>query len=164
MELYTIILLAVLFEALTVIFRLALQLQSKQWQQSVGMPRIHHGYIGIIFLFASYGVYATPEVGIAFWVVGWALIISDLVHHYTVLPLLRITETDLKMQFYGLTPKSLRRVLLIAIGGTIVIAILSSVANSLWFAAISFAMIYVSEELHTLLPKFKVSPRVAKYF
>lgn len=164
MELYAIILLSILFELATAVLRLVFRLRSAQWQQSLGLPRIHHGYVGIVLLLVSYGVYEVPEIGIVLWIVGWALIISDLVHHYVVLPLLRFTKTDIGMQWYGTTTNSLVRKTIVATGGMLAVAALSLATNSLWLAALSFVLIYISEDLDTLLPKFGISPRVTQYF
>lgn len=164
MELFLIILFSILFELLTAVLRLRFRLKSSQWQKALGIPRIHHGYIGIILLLASYGVYASPEVGSALWVLGWALVISDLVHHYTVLPLLRVTHTDIGMSHYGIKPGALQRKFLIAFVGVIVVATLSSIANSLWIAALSFVLIYISENVRLLLVKMKAPSLITQYF
>ena len=161
MELETIVTLAIVFETLTVALRLIFKLQSKEIQGDFGIPRVHHGYIGMVLLLASY---VAPGYASMLWITGWALIISDLAHHYTVLPLLRITETDIAMRHYGLRRESISRKMLIAGAGVVVVAVLSSVATSLWVGVIAMAMIYVSEELQELLPKFKLSQEVVKHF
>jgi hypothetical protein len=161
MELEAIVALTIVFEILTVALRLIFRLRSKEIQGDFGIPRVHHGYIGMVLLLVSY---VMPGLSSAFWVTGWALIISDLVHHYTVLPLLRITETDISMKYYGIKKDSVRRKVLIAVAGGIVVAVLSSVATSLWVGVIAMGMIFVSEKLEELLAKLKLSKEVARHF
>lgn len=161
MELEAIVALTIIFELLTVALRLIFRLQSKEIQGDFGIPRVHHGYIGMALLLLSYVV---PGAATALWVTGWALIISDLVHHYTVMPLLKITEVDISMQHYGLSKGSVQRKVLIAFAGVSVVAVLSSVATTLWVGAIAMVMIFVSEKLQELLPKFKLSKEVTKHF
>ncbi|MBL4644252.1 MAG: hypothetical protein JKX80_00110 [Candidatus Pacebacteria bacterium] len=161
MELEAVIALTILFELITVLLRLILKLRSHAWQERIGMPRIHHGYFGMLLLLTSY---AFPGIAVVLWTIGWALIISDLVHHYTVLPLLRITEIDIEMQHYGVSETAIYRKVLITFAVLLVVAILSSVATTLWFAIIAMVMIYVSEGLQKILPKFKCPQEIAKHF
>lgn len=152
-----IVALTIFFEIITVLFRLTLKLQSKVWQAD--FIRIHHGYIGMAVLLASF---VLPDL--LLWEIGWALIISDLVHHYTVLPLLKIAKVDLEMEHYGIGETAVRRKVIVAFAALIVIAILASVATSLWVSVVALAMIVVSEKLNELLPKLKVPQEVAEHF
>jgi len=161
MELEAIVALTIVFELLTVALRLIFKLQSKEIQGDFGIPRVHHAYVGMALLLLSYVI---PGAAAALWVTGWALIISDLVHHYTVLPLLRITEVDISMPHYGLSKGSVQRKILITFASVAVVAVLSSVATTIWVSAIAMMMIFVSEKLDELLPKFKMSKEVAKHF
>lgn len=161
MELEVLVALTIFFELVTVLLRLIFSLRSKKIQGDFGIPRVHHGYIGMALLLISY---ITPGLSTVFWVVGWALIISDLVHHYTVLPLLRIAEVDIEMQHHGVSEIALLRKAFIAFAGMFVVAILASVATSLWVGVVAMGMIYVSESLKELLPKFKCPQEVANHF
>ncbi|MAJ97310.1 MAG: hypothetical protein CMI56_01695 [Parcubacteria group bacterium] len=157
MEFGLIVALAIFFEILTVLFRLILKLQSKVVQKK--FIRIHHGYIGMAVLLASF---AMPDL--LLWEIGWALIISDLVHHYTVLPLLKISAVDLDMEHYGISEIALRRKFVVALAALLVIGILASAATSVWVSLVALAMIIVSEELQELLPKFKLPQEVVEHF
>jgi len=161
MELAAIVALTIIFELITVLMRLLFKLRSQQWQGAIGMPRIHHGYIGMVFLLASY---AFPVAAVVFWIIGWALILSDLIHHYTVMPLLSITKVDTGMQHAGINKISIRRKILITIVSMLAVGVLASLATSLWFGAIAMGMIYVSEKLPKVLPKFKCPQDVANHF
>ena len=149
--------LTVLFEVITVLLRLGLKMESKVVQEE--FIRIHHGYIGMFLLLASF-VFPIN----ALWIVGWALILSDLVHHYTVLPLLSITEVDIAMEYYGITKKSILRKVVIAVAAVFVVGVLASTATSLWVGVIALGMIAVSEKLEEVLPKFKVPEEVTVHF
>lgn len=154
-----IVLLTVAFEIMTVLLRLGFKLQSKVWQRKYNVLRIHHGYIGVALLALSF----FPPLH-ALWIIGWALIISDLVHHYTVLPLLRIAEVDISMAYYGLNTIGVRRKLIIALAALCVVTMLASVATSFALGLVALAMIIVSEELQELLPKFKCPQEIAVHF
>lgn len=157
MEFGLIVALTIFIEILTVLLRLVMKLQSKVWQADY--IRVHHGYIGMAVLLASF---AFPDL--LLWEIGWALIISDLVHHYTVLPLLKIAEVDLEMEHYGIGEVAVRRKIIVTIATLVVIAVLASIATSIWVSLVALAMIIVSEELHELLPKFKIPQEVAEHF
>ena len=145
------------FEIITVLLRLGLKLESKVLQEEC--IRIHHGYIGMGFLVLS--LFSPLS---ALWVIGWALILSDLVHHYTVLPLLSITEVDIAMEHYGVTKQSIARKLIIAVAAVFVVGVLASAATSLWVGGIALIMIAVSEKLEEVLPRFKVPQEVTIHF
>ncbi len=161
MEIEAVIALTIVFELITVLLLLFFKLRSHAWQESIGMPRIHHGYFGMLLLLTSY---AFPGIVLILLTIGWALIISDLVHHYTVLPLLRITEIDIEMQHYGMSETAIYRKVLITFAVLLVVAILSSVATTLWFDIIAMLMIYVSENLKKILPHSKCPQEIAKHF
>ncbi|MBI3038724.1 hypothetical protein HYY75_06715 [bacterium] len=83
-------LLTLTFEIITVFFRFGLGLESSRDTASIlgkltlGV-RIHHGYIGFLILFFS-AVFSLPPIWKRrFIILGWALFISDLVHHFLVL-------------------------------------------------------------------------------
>jgi hypothetical protein len=68
-------------ELLTVLLRFGMKLQARKFQGKWPL-RIHHGYVGILFLIFGF----LPEF-------STALILSDVMHHFVVLPLtIRRTE------------------------------------------------------------------------
>ncbi len=50
---------------------------------SLNIPRIHHGYIGIALLLIAYFFHPSKTLTM----IGAALLLSDLLHHFVVLPL-----------------------------------------------------------------------------
>lgn len=92
--------LAVLFEAVTVALRFGLGWRSPDRTRPLGRLtrgwRIHHGYPGLVLMPAAFPIHAVMpgmEPGFIVWlapallVVGIALAVSDLIHHAVVLPL-----------------------------------------------------------------------------
>jgi hypothetical protein len=91
---------AAAFEAVTLLFRFGLGLQSTRdtrWlRRWTGGLRIHHGYVGAAALPASLLAPVPPLIADAGVVVAGALIVSDLVHHFLVLwPLTGSPQFDL---------------------------------------------------------------------
>ena len=77
-----IVLLTVILELITVIGRLAFGSAKKFYKKHKIRVRIHHGYIGLVFLFLSL-FYVNDYV----FLIGIVLLSSDLVHHFIVLPM-----------------------------------------------------------------------------
>ena len=81
------LILAVVFEAITMGFRFGLGMQSTRNTAALGTYtlglRIHHGYIGIFLLPLAWCF----PLGLrhALWMIGLGLIFSDLAHHFLVL-------------------------------------------------------------------------------
>ena len=95
-------LLAVAIEAVTLLCRFGLDLRAtRDTASTVGRLtfglRVHHSYVGIAVLILAYLL--RKRVGTRQrWVLalGWALVISDLVHHFAVLwPLTGSPQFDL---------------------------------------------------------------------
>ena len=79
--------LAVIFEAVTVGFRFGLNLQSTRDTAAIGGwtfgLRVHHGYIGLFLVPLAW---CFPRgIRHALWMIGIGLIVSDLMHHFLVL-------------------------------------------------------------------------------
>ena len=94
--------LAVLIEAVTVILRFGLGLESTHDTASTvgrlsGGVRIHHGYIGLLAVGAAVAVLRRfPAATRWLLVIGLALVVSDLVHHFLVLwPIVGSPQFDL---------------------------------------------------------------------
>lgn len=73
--------LTLFLEAITLFFRFGLHLQSTRDTAKLGTYtfgiRIHHGYLGVPLIFAKRRYWCIR--------IGWALICSDLIHHFLVL-------------------------------------------------------------------------------
>jgi hypothetical protein len=86
-----IILLAVALELLTLVLRFGLQLEStRDTASTIGRltfgVRIHHGYCGAVLILVAWGLSQTHRrLSQAGYLWGWALLISDAVHHFLVL-------------------------------------------------------------------------------
>jgi hypothetical protein len=88
-DIYWMLALTLLFEAVTCLFRFGLHLQSTRdtgvlRHLTFGL-RIHHGYIGLLLIIAAP---VLPKGGfLQTWClrIGAALVLSDLVHHFLVL-------------------------------------------------------------------------------
>jgi len=91
--------LGVVIELVTVVARFGLGLKSTQSTGflstfTLGL-RIHHGYLGVLMLLAAWPV-RRPEFRRWLVVVGLALVVSDLLHHFAVLwPITGSPEFDL---------------------------------------------------------------------
>ena len=88
-DLYWTLGLTILFEAVTCFFRFGLQLQSTQntgflRHFTFGL-RIHHGYVGVLLVIAACWVPPGPWSQRWLFRIGFALIASDLIHHFLVL-------------------------------------------------------------------------------
>jgi hypothetical protein len=81
------LLLAVVFEAITLGFRFGFNLQSTRDTAAIGGwtfgLRVHHGYIGLFLL--PLGWCFPLGLRHALWMIGIGLIVSDLAHHFLVL-------------------------------------------------------------------------------
>jgi hypothetical protein len=81
------LILAIVFEAITIGFRFGLNLQSTRDTAAIGAwtcgLRIHHGYIGLLLLPLAWCF----PLGLrhALWLIAIGLIFSDLAHHFLVL-------------------------------------------------------------------------------
>jgi len=83
-----------LFESITAVLRFGLGLESSVCTAStIGVVtfgiRIHHGYIGLLLLaFFVFHRRRKRPVAEKLAILGWALLLSDLIHHFLVLWLL----------------------------------------------------------------------------
>ena len=92
---------AAAFEAVTVLFRFGLGLKStrdtrwlRRW--TFGF-RVHHGYIGLLLLLLAALLPLPPILSDLAIIIGIALAVSDVVHHFLVLwPLTGSPEFDIR--------------------------------------------------------------------
>jgi hypothetical protein len=82
------LILAVVFEGITCLFRFGLRLESTRDTKAIGHLtfglRIHHGYIGLVALIVCLFIKESLTRDIVI-VVANALVLSDLAHHFLVL-------------------------------------------------------------------------------
>ncbi|MDA1049241.1 MAG: hypothetical protein O3C40_02015 [Planctomycetota bacterium] len=97
-----ILVLALLFELLTVFLRFGLQLEStRDTASTIGLLtfgiRIHHGYCGALLILVAWGISReAPKLSQYGYTLGWALLLSDTIHHFLVLwPLTGSPQFDL---------------------------------------------------------------------
>lgn len=78
-----------LIEALTCALRFGLRVQSTRDTGFLGQftfgYRVHHGYVGLIFVIAALGPSLSRRVRRWAFRAGLALLLSDLLHHFVVL-------------------------------------------------------------------------------
>jgi len=86
------IVLTMLIEGVTILFRYGFHLEStRDTASTIGRLtlglRIHHGYIGLLLIFIFYAFFKRSNNGYLQWLIpiGFALIFSDLIHHFLVL-------------------------------------------------------------------------------
>ena len=85
-----IVILTILFEAVTVLFRFGFNITIKKdfrWLGKLSFGyRLHHGYWGLALVMVSYLAFTgtAQEHGL---ILGWALFLSDIIHHFVVLQL-----------------------------------------------------------------------------
>lgn len=96
------LLLAVVIEAVTVMFRFGFKMEStRDTASTIGVLtrgiRIHHGYVGVLVIIVSFlCLRARPTLARWMLVVGTALVLSDMIHHFAVLwPIVGSPEFDL---------------------------------------------------------------------
>ena len=92
---------AAAFEAVTVLFRFGLGLQSTRdtrWLRHWTFGyRIHHGYIGILLVGLALLLPLPPRLADLAMIAGIALAVSDVVHHFLVLwPITGSPEFDIR--------------------------------------------------------------------
>lgn len=97
-----ILLLTLLFETLTLVLRFGLQLEStRDTASTIGLLtfgiRIHHGYCGALLILIAWGISReAPQLSRYGYLLGWALFLSDTIHHFFVLwPLTGSPQFDL---------------------------------------------------------------------
>lgn len=100
--------LTIAFEAATCWLRFGRGLTSRQNTRFVGRftrgIRIHHGYVGLVMM-AIVASAPTIPAGEWAWRIGWALFLSDAVHHFLVLwPLTGSPEFDLTYEIPEVEP------------------------------------------------------------
>lgn len=117
--------LAILIEALTLLFRIVFHYKSVEVQKKIHWPRVHHSYVGALlivfsFLFKGFGL------DYLIVVIGSALIASDVIHHLIFLPLLSKFNYDIGMINHHLAHIYVRN-------STIVLFLLSGIVYSVIF-------------------------------
>jgi hypothetical protein len=86
-----IVIATVVIELVTIVLRFGFALESTRHTAStIGVLtmglRIHHGYCGALIVIVAWGL-SQQYARIAKWgyVAGWALFLSDMIHHFAVL-------------------------------------------------------------------------------
>ncbi len=79
------VLLAIVYEAVTLVCRFGLGWEAARKARflshlTFGL-RIHHGYIGALLLILAFFNHDSSWRSLV-WIVGWTLLVSDLLHHF----------------------------------------------------------------------------------
>lgn len=88
--------LSLLIELLTIYLRLVVHKRSAPLQKRLHLPRIHHSYPGFAVILIDY-VYLQNELLFA---LGFALILSDVVHHLIFEPFIHKHQFDIGMKHH----------------------------------------------------------------
>ena len=88
--------LSLLIELVTVYLRLVVHKRSAPLQKKLHMPRIHHSYPGFAILLIDY-VYLQNEL---LFIIGFALILSDVSHHLIFEPFIYKHKFDVGMKHH----------------------------------------------------------------
>lgn len=86
-----VLMLTVVIELFTVALRYLIGLEStRDTASTIGVLtfglRIHHGYVGLVLLALAWFLrVSAPRFAIHLFVWGWALVLSDAIHHFLVL-------------------------------------------------------------------------------
>lgn len=82
--------LTVLFELLTIGARVFYGQSAAEWTQATNPPlvlRVHHLFWSIPFVIAALTLSKLTRTSLVLWSIAFALILSDLIHHFIVLPI-----------------------------------------------------------------------------
>ncbi|MFT7619663.1 MAG: hypothetical protein ACI97A_003319 [Planctomycetota bacterium] len=95
-----IIVLTILFETATCVLRFGFDFETTRDTAFLSLLtfgfRIHHSYVGVLTVLLSLYVRRGHMVQTWAWRLGWALVASDLIHHFLVLwPLTGDPQVDL---------------------------------------------------------------------
>lgn len=115
------ILLSLAIELLTTVLRVVFHKQSVIQQKKLHIPRIHHAYPGIAAVLPNY-LYIHSDMIL---IVGIALILSDVLHHFVVLPYLKRNKYDIRMVHHSKLHHAILRTLssscMILVGATVIV-------------------------------------------
>jgi hypothetical protein len=86
----TVIFLTAVLELVTLILRFGLRWESTRDTEVIGLftfgLRVHHGYCGLVLLIVAYGLSQShARLSRLGYVMGWSLLLSDMIHHFLVL-------------------------------------------------------------------------------
>ncbi len=70
------------FEVVTIVLRCHFCLESEKIQRQLGIPRVHHAFPGFLLMGGS----AYSEHMPWLFVIGGALVLSDVIHHLIAIP------------------------------------------------------------------------------
>ncbi|MEZ6058752.1 MAG: hypothetical protein R3C19_00150 [Planctomycetaceae bacterium] len=78
------------FEAITIVARITAGQSAAEWLEETRPPlllQIHHMFWSVPLILLALLLSSRPRIAIVLWSVSLALILSDLMHHFVVLPL-----------------------------------------------------------------------------
>ena len=84
-----IVVLSIAFEVITAILRFGFGLQATRDTTFISKItlgiRVHHGYVGVLILLISWTMVEPEHTHNLLLIIGGALVLSDLIHHFLVL-------------------------------------------------------------------------------
>lgn len=141
-------------EIILLCFRLLLHQKSANFQKTIKLPRIHHSVAGgaMLFLF-----WILPEVWIFgngwIFILGMSLVISDGLHHFLIIPILKRTKSDINMASHPHIHQLFRHILGVAaiiVGG---VALLTPLTPGSWLIPTGLGLIVGKKRAYSLLKK-----------
>lgn len=139
--------LALILELVTIYLRLVTHKRSAPLQKKLHLPRIHHSYPGLAILLLDY-VYLQNEW---LFVLGFALVLSDLAHHLIVEPYLKKHGYDVGMKHHRRAHHYVSRVpSAVALIGVGLFALATPFTPGSWLALIGLGMLVGKNPRHSM--------------
>jgi hypothetical protein len=143
--------LSLVIELITIYLRLVQHRQSAPLQKKMHMPRIHHSYPGLAIVLIDY----THIQNEYLFILGFALIFSDLFHHLVFEPYIKKRGYDIGMKNHRIAHRYVSRlpaaVALIAVG---LFALITPFTPGSWLTVIGAGML-VNKNPTRLIKKAK---------
>ena len=137
--LFLILVVGLALELVTVTARLILDKKSSAIQAQLKIHRLHHSYLGLILL-VFYFLWSREWL----LILGGGIVLSDLLHHFVVVPLLVKQQYDLGMPKHSQIHRLIKRyhkplaIILIALG---LLALITPLTPGSWFIPIGLVML-----------------------
>ncbi|HEY4506934.1 MAG TPA: hypothetical protein VJH71_02105 [Candidatus Paceibacterota bacterium] len=162
------LIIASIIEIVTMSLRLVYHLKSKEVQKQINIPRIHHGYVGAIVLLIYYFYLHIGWIAM----IGWALLISDVIHHSITLPVFKKRGYDISMRNHKIAHTYFKHILGPILVVTGLLALVTPLTPGSWLVFPGFILILGKERSNFLIKKivgkklyekFRKSPISAKF-
>lgn len=155
--------LVIVFEFITLALRLAMHMKSGMIQKNFHCPRVHHSYVGAVLVAVSiWIIFKNPDYNSWLFLIGLALIISDLLHHLLFLYLIRKYRCDIGMVNHPKLHHIAQAMLGIFVTMVGVVALLTPFTPGSWLIPIGLATV-ISRERAVKISKMFLGHRLYRY-